>query len=44
MGLPIFVTVRNVFVSVAEATAIFALVMIVMIILIMYHYRCVSSM
>ena len=42
MGVPIFVIVSNVFVTVAEATAIFALVMIIIMILVMFHDRCVT--
>ena len=44
MGVSIFVIVTNVFVSVAEATAIFALVMVTMMILIMFHDRCANPM
>ena len=44
MGVSIFVIVTNVFVSVAEATAIFVLVMIIMMTLIMFHDRCVNPM
>ena len=44
MRVSIFVIVTNVFVSVAEATAIFVLVMIIMMTLIMFHDRCVNPM
>ena len=39
-----FVIVTNVFVSVARATAIFILVMIIMMKLIMFNDRCVNPM
>ena len=44
MEFPIFVIVTNVFGSVAEKTTLFVLIMIIMMILIMFHDRCVNPM
>ena len=46
MGAQIFVIVTklNVFVSVTKTIALFVLTMVIMVILIMFHDRCMNSM
>ena len=46
MGVQIFVIVTklNVFVSVTKTIALFVLIMVIMVILIMFHDRCMNSM
>ena len=42
MGVQIFITVTNVFVGVRKAIAIFVCMMVIMMILIMFHDRCIN--
>ena len=46
MGVQIFaiVTKLNVFVSVTKTIALFVLIMAIMVILVMFHARCMNSM